>query len=245
MRKTFILSVIAAAILLAACENNVPVPMQVEIGVPVAISGNRAALVKADTTQLLLVRDSVADEKTDTIYNLHTSLTLILDSTFLADKMEEHLELNINDIILTPTDSVLADSLMAFLKKQPGATVSIAFAGQTVRSQFIQLATASNATLTGFSFHELDPESLADPKITQLLDKWQRYIRQYQREVDDLEEAGGRGIPGMFIYKDEERCYKQLYAEIKRMTPGQKALFDRLDKLCKNEFSLYMPRLSK
>ena len=244
MRKTFFISVIAAIALLAACEKEAPVPMQMEMGVQIDISGNRAAIVKADTARLVIMRDSVADEKTDTIYNLHTSLTLILDSTFLADKMEDSLLLSIGDITLAPTDIVLADTLIAFIKRQPGAAVSINFAGQAVRSQFLLLGTASEATLSGFSFHELDPESLADPKITQLLDRWQNLVYQYRREVNELEEVGGRGIPGMFIYEEEAKCYKQLLALTEQMTPGQKARFDKLDNICKKELSFYMPRLN-
>ena len=93
-------------------------------GVQLEISGSLAGLVAADTTGLIIVRDSVANEATDTIYNVRTNVTLVLDSTFTADKMEEELLLNVLGadgstlVSLAPTDSMIVDSLMAFLKKE-------------------------------------------------------------------------------------------------------------------------------
>lgn len=252
-RKHLFVVICAIGSLFTACqEKEKPIPMSMELaGVQLEISGSQVGLVAADTTGLIIVRDSVANEATDTIYNVRTNVTLVLDSTFTADKMEEELLLNVLGadgstlVSLAPTDSMIVDSLMAFLKKGVGEKIEIGFAGNTEKSKFLKLNNATKVTLVGFSFHEFDPEAMADPAITQLLNKWQKYVQQYRDEVDELAEAGGRGIPGMFIYNDEEKCYKQLSGMVSRMSPKQKALFDKLDAICKRELSDYMPRLSR
>lgn len=146
----------AVVTLLTACQQKeAPAPMQVVVSSHVDIVGNRANIVRLDTASLVIVRDTVANEKTDTIYNLRTSLTLILDSTFMADKMEDSMQLQINGIIFVPKDSVYADNLIAFLKSDVGSKTNVEFTGKAERSKFLKLTNALNVSLTGFSFHEL------------------------------------------------------------------------------------------
>lgn len=222
MRKSFICSLIVA-ILLVACQKDAPILMKVEAGVQVEISGDRASIVKADTTRLVIVRDSVADEKTDTVYKLYTSLTLILDSTFMADKMEDSLLLKINDVVFVPTDSTLADSLISFMKKQPGTAINIQLTGQALRSQFLGLAFANTSVLSGYSFHELDPESLADPEITAMLKDYLETER-YLREVE--EEGGWLGSSAAYMLGRHEANQSALDMMKDKMTPKQRKAYE-------------------
>lgn len=92
----------------------------------------------------------------------------------------------------------------------------------------------------------IEEDSYADPEITRLLSAWEGYVRQYRKEIDELEGLDhGPRIPGLFIYKDEEKCYNQLTRHVSRMTPQQLALYNKLNAICNNEFSTYMPRLSR
>lgn len=222
MRKTFICSLTVAA-LLVACQKEVPIPMKVEAGAQVEISGDRANTVKADTTRLVIIRDSVADEKTDTVYNLHTSLTLILDSTFMADKMEDSLLLKINDVVFAPVDSTLADSLISFMKKQPGMAINIQLKGQAPRSQFLGLSLANTAVLSGYSFHELDPESLAVPEVTAMLKDYLETER-YLREVE--EEGGWLGSSAAYMLGQHESNKRALDMMKDKMTPKQRKAYE-------------------
>ncbi|MCH5311796.1 MAG: hypothetical protein J1E57_07575 [Prevotella sp.] len=167
MKKVFITILGIAVLIVAGCQKEkeitVPLSMQIDAG-KVEIIGSTAEVVKADTAQLILFRDSVTNEETDTVYNIHTSLRLLLDKTFEADKMEDTLQLEfINDtgaslVTLASADSILADSLVAFLNKKPNESIEIEFAGQIEKSKFLQLSNVVKVVLRNFSFH-LDPEA--------------------------------------------------------------------------------------
>ena len=92
---------------------------------------------------------------------------------------------------------------------------------------------------------ESDAAVFGDREITKLLLKWADYISQYQDEIEELSEVGGRGIPGMFIYEDEEKCFKLLSSKVNSMTPWQKSIFKKLDGVCREELSDYLPRFSR
>lgn len=82
-------------------------------------------------------------------------------------------------------------------------------------------------------------------EITKLLKKWEGYIQQYRKEIDELIECGGRGIPGMFIYEEEEKCFNQLSGMTNKMSVRQKVKYDELNTICKNELSEYLPRYNR
>lgn len=182
-----------------ACqEKENPIPMSIELeGVQLDINGSQAGLVAADTLGLIIARDSVVNEATDTIYNVSTNVTLVLDGTFIADKMEEKLLLNVIGadgtplVSLAPTDSMIVDSLVAFLKNSVGEKIEIRFAGKTEKSKFLKLDNVTKVALTGFSFHQLDPEAMADPKITSLIDKFEKLAKEINK---DIKEFGYLGV---------------------------------------------------
>ena len=91
---------------------------------------------------------------------------------------------------------------------------------------------------------ESDAAVFGDREITKLLLKWADYISQYQDEIEELSEVGGRGIPGMFIYEDEEKCFKLLSSKVNSMTPWQKSIFKKFDGVCREGLSDYLPRFS-
>ena len=92
---------------------------------------------------------------------------------------------------------------------------------------------------------ESDAAVFGDREITKSLLKWAGYINQYQDEIEELSEVGGRGIPGMFIYEDEEKCFNQLSSVVSRMTPWQKSIYDILNGVCHDELRDYLHRFSR
>ena len=226
--------------LLTACqEKEMPIPMSMELaGVQLDISGSPAGLVTADTANLIIVRDFVANEATDTIYNVRTNVILVLDSTFTADKMEEELLLNVLGadgsplVSLAPTDSMIADSLMAFLKKRVGEKIEIEFAGNTEKSNFLQIENATKVTLAGFSFHELDPEAMADPKITSLIDKFEKLAKEINK---DIREFGYIGV-GNGRASEIGAIRIKLFGSKSKMTPKQLERFNYIMSHYETEF---------
>lgn len=233
----FILVTAVVALLTACQENEKPVPMQAEVNSLVEIVGNKANIVRPDTMSLVIVRDSVADEKTDTVYNLKTSLTLVLDSTFIADKMEASMKLQINDITFIPMDSAYADCLIAFLKSDVGTKTTIEFTGKTERSKFLQLSNAVKVSLMGFSFHEVDPEAMADPKITKLIDSYEKWINT----MNNAKKENYGMLPQMYVHEglpEAYDLYKKLAAQESMMSPKQK---ERLTNLLRVHKSIDFP----
>ena len=81
---------------------------------------------------------------------------------------------------------MIVDSLMAFLKKDVGEKIEIGFAGSSEKSKFLKLDNATKVTLTGFSFHQLDPEAMADPKITSLIDKFEKLAKEINKDIKEF-----------------------------------------------------------
>lgn len=235
MKRKHLFKVICAiGFLFTACQEiEKPIPMSMELtGVQLEISGSQAGLVAADTTGLIIVRDSIANEAADTIYNVRTNLTLVLDSTFAADKMEEKLLLNILGadgsilVSLAPTDSMIVDNLMAFLKKDIGEKMEIGFAGSIEENKFLKIENATKVMLIGFSFHQFDPEAMADPAINRL-------INQYEAKGIKFENLEGEdGVPVEVLYvgdlKERAKLANKLGGLKKKMTPKQLERFNQL-----------------
>lgn len=241
MKRKHLFAVICAiGSLFTACqEKEMPIPMSMELaGTQLEISGSQAGLAKADTTGLVIVRDSVANEATDTIYNVRTSVILVLDSTFTADKMEDELLLNVIGadgstlVSLVPTDSMIVDSLMSFLKKGVGVRIEIGFAGNTEKSKFLKTGNATKVTLTGFSFHELDPEAMADPKITSLIDKFEKFAKEINK---DIKEFGYMGV-GNARASEIGTIRIKLSGSKSKMTPKQLERFNYIMSHYETEF---------
>ena len=233
MRKIH-LYLLATATFLMACKGNTEhVPTQVEIRSQMDIVGNQATLVRPDSVSIVVIRDSVPNEETDTIYKLKTSITLILDSTFMADKMEDNLQLHICDIIFEPIDGSYKDNLITFMKSGKGSTVDIDLVGKAERNKFLQLSNESSVLLKGFSFRKIDPEAMADPKITKMLDSYAKWLRIMKKDMDE-----NYGIlPQTYVHQglpEAYELYQKLESQESIMTPKQKERFAGLLKLHKS-----------
>jgi hypothetical protein len=232
MKKSYVILMVVVMFLTGCKKNEVSVPMQVVVS-QLKIVGKQANLVKSDTASIVIVRDSVANENTDTIYNVKASISIILDSTFLADKMEEALQLQINDIIFVPADSAFANNLITFLQSDPGTKTVIEFVSKVEKNKYLQLQNATKASFTGFSFHKLDPEALADPKITKLLDSYAKWLKTMKQDMDDNYGT----LPQMYAYEglpEAYGLYKKLHVQETKMTPKQKERFTSLLNLHKS-----------
>lgn len=232
MKKSYVMMIVVVMFLTACQRNEVSIPLQVVVS-QVEIVGEQANIVKLDTASLVIVRDSVANEKTDTIYNVKTSITIILDSTFVADKIEKTLQLQINDITFVPADSAFANNLISFLKSEPGTKTVIEFVGKAEKNKYLQFQNATKASFTDFSFHKLDPEALADPNITKMLNSYAKWLKTMKQDKDDNYGT----LPQMYVHQglpEAYGLYKKLHVQETKMTPKQKERFASLLNLHKS-----------
>ena len=152
--------------------------------------------------------------------------------------MEETLKLDLLSedgtmiVSFTPADSVIADSLVDFLKKSTGERVEIVFAGKAEKSKFLQIAHAAKVALTGFSFHELDPETLADPEITFLLNRFEKQAKEINA---DIKEYGfiGAGAHRIAVLADMKQ---ELNKKKEKMSPKQLKQFQTILSRYETEF---------
>lgn len=189
----YLFVVVLFAMMAIACTEEVPMTFILGSN-QLTVEGKSSGLVHPDTTSIFLGRDSVADEKHDTLYTIHTSIDLILDSLYTTDQMEGIPQLELRNgegktvATLNPVDSLLRDSLVVFLNKKPGSLKRIAFEGQIGRTALMQLRENPSIAFTGFTF------CFADPKITEQLNLYSKYLQAIR---DVLKEAG--------LYKDSAR----------------------------------------
>lgn len=160
----------------SACTEEVPMTVTIDAA-QLSIEGRSASLVHVDTSSIVLMRDSVANERRDTIYTLHTSITLVLDSSFTTDQMDTIPELQLRTIngqlltTLVPANSFVQDSLISFLIQIPGQRTTIDFQGEITRSAMLRLSKEGGSPVfTGFSFF------YADPKISNKIVEYQELV---------------------------------------------------------------------
>lgn len=210
MKKSF-LFVFATCFLMIACEKKVPmsVSMNAEL---LEINGKTACVVHKDTANIVFLRDSVMDEKADS-FTLRTTLTLLLDSVFPTDQMDADLMLSLVSpegmelATLYPVDSLLKDSLIQFLQKQPGEKMSIDFKGLVGRSQLIQMAEGVKACLKGFSF------LYADPTATKLLNEYRKALDGMINLAREAKQNTSRDAFSAFVYA---MAFPQLIDQIEK-----------------------------
>ena len=248
--KAFIL-VCILAFLFAACTEDVPMSVNIDAG-QFELGGKTANVVHSVTDSIVFVRDSVADEKHDTLYNIRTSITLVLDSVYYTDQLEEKLELQIcsdsGNLLstLTPADSLIEDSLIVYLQKKQGQSFEIAFEGEIGRKALLKMKDGAKVSLNGFSF------VYADPKITKKLSLYEEYIKgmrkwskdaqQYQRSVTNgINALGGGFIYMLVIRRAMDESYKldaQLAKQKDKMTAKQLECYQA----CHKELLSYGPK---
>lgn len=179
-----LISIIAFYVFSACKEES---PMLVTINADqLEIQGRTAHVVHADTTAIVITRDSLPIDEKNEMYRVRTSVRLILDSLFITDSLEDTLRLQFANTegsalaILVPSDSTITDSLIVYLKKETGKTIDIAFEGQMDRISLLQLQKGAKVTFTGFSF------PFANPKVTAKLDRFGKAVGTLQEMYRDL-----------------------------------------------------------
>lgn len=182
MKKEFYLTIAVAAILMVACKD---VPKEVRICADqIEIDGKTAHVIHADTASILLVRDSLPD-KDNGLYTVRTALTLLLDSIFYTDQMEDSLTLNLFSIEgqelgkLIPIDSLMADTLITYLQSRIGNSIAINFKGEISEESILKLQEGGKTTLAGFSF------IYADPKITKQVNEYHELVQNISIMIEE------------------------------------------------------------
>lgn len=162
--SNIILAAFTLGLLASSCTEETPVSVTIDAS-QLRIDGNCASKVHADTAKIVLQRDSLPIAGCDTVYVLHTAVTLQLDSTYFTDQMDTvpDLHLMFSDgtpvTTLQPTDSLLRNTLINFVTSTPGVFTTIIFRGEITRSAMLRLSKeGGKALFTGFSFQYADPE---------------------------------------------------------------------------------------
>lgn len=232
MKKSSLMPVLAVCFCMMACQKNVPVSVSMPAD-QFEINGKTSAFVHADTADIVFLRDTLADEKADS-FALKTTLTLLLDSAFSTDKMEEVLSLQLasseGDALTTlcPVDSLLEDSLIHFLQKKPGQQVTIDFQGMIGRQQLIKMAEGVKATMAGFSF------LYADPEANYLLSEYRKGLDELLKLAKEAKQATARDPFSAWIYvmaitqvvdQMDKKIDKKLLAMKDRMSARQQDLY--------------------
>ena len=197
------------------------------------IDGKTAHVVHADTADIVLLRDSLADESSG-LFTVHTSLTLVLDSIYPTDQMEDSLALRLQTadgellVTLMPTDSQIADSLVAYLQKGIGSMKEIAFEGLMDGESILKLQNGAKASFTGFSF------LFADPEISKQIDDLRKGLNTLADICKEAQQASSRDMFSGFIYaaiigeavKQLDSIDKKLQKVKSQMTPHQLLRFE-------------------
>ena len=187
--------------MLAACTEEAPMSITLNAD-KLQIKGKSASQVHPDTAKIVFLRDSLPIESRDSVYVLQTTIVIWLDSTFSTDQIDSlpELQLKFGDgklaTTLTPTDSLLGNSLVSFMNETPGVSIPVDFQGEISRKTMIRLSKEGGvANLTGFSF------VYADPAIT--------------KKVDELYDKVMPVISNLEYYKQNPKATKSLSWEDK------------------------------
>lgn len=236
MRTTKYILMTIAVVLMAACNKEIPMEVSID-ATQLGIEGETANMVHADTTAIILVRDSIADENSG-LYEVRTNVTLILDSIYFTDQMLDTLELKLQSADgellgkLQPVDSLLADSLMLFLRKATGNAKTINFKGQMDDKSILKLQDGGKLSFTGFSF------LFADPQISKKLDEYRKHLNGFLQLGKEAQQGASRDPFSGFFYamalgqvlQKAEAIDKQLQKNQDRMTPLQRKRYDAYHK---------------
>lgn len=195
-RKLFNIILVAFTLGLLATSCTEETPMSVAIDASqLQIEGNCASKIHADTAKIVLQRDSLPLAGSDTVYVLHTAVTLQLDTTYFTDQMDTLPDLRLNfsdgDLVTTlhPTDSLLQNTLLNFVCSSPGVSTTIAFQGEITRNAMLRLGKeGGKALFTGFSFQ------YANPEIARQVDEFYQAVmqivsfkEQYEKRREEME----------------------------------------------------------
>ena len=224
MRKN-IFVMLAVAAMMVACQGGENVPMFFKLpAIPFSVEGTHADLVKGASTEWFFFRDSVANEETDTVYNVTVDAKLRVEKAFEAEKIDTLPQLKFFSqsgeelVVMDVKDSsVIKDFVSFYLKDKVGAEREIRFVGKMNKSKFLKLPETKQAVLIGFSLY--DPEAHADPAITKMIDE---YLDFYNNAKELLEDGMPvASTPMMRLFGNIEDHEAKLKAKEKAMTKAQ------------------------
>ncbi len=183
-RRTLItfLSVLGV-ILISACTKEIPMKVNLGTG-QLSIEGTTVHVIHADTSDVILIRDSIPDEGSRH-YTVRTSITLVLDSLFYTDQMVDSMALKLFSpngeelATLIPADSLIVDTLIVYLQKEAGEKITIDFYGNVSGESILRLQKDGKAEFRGFSF------VYADPKISDQVNEYEEMIHTISIMVED------------------------------------------------------------
>lgn len=239
--KYYVMALIAFVVV--SCQQAEKAPMSISMAIRQCdVSGVQSSIVRIDTASYVLTRDSVADEEKDTVYSVSLPVTLHLGSEFITDKAEDTPQLELKDdkgrkiAELELADTAAISQIIEFMKgpdRYSGADfIEIKFTGKLTKSQFLNTRNVKSLTLTHFHFHQIDPESLADPKIAELLKNFEECVTSAQEYVND---GMGQSMAMMQLGEYTEDIKAQLQLSKGKMTAKQLEKFvslsTRLDKI--------------
>ena len=241
--KKSLFALMAVAALLLSCQGGEKAPMFVKLStIPFEIEGTHADLVKGASTEWIFLRDSVANEETDTIYNVTVDAKLSIEKTFEAEKMDTLPQLRLYSqtgeelIVMEVQDTAsIKDLLGYYLKEKAGSVKEIRFTGTISKSKFLQLAQAKQAVLTHFSMFDL--EANADPAITKMIDEYEGCCNNAKELLQNGIPAGSSAMMRQFGYIED--CESSLKKKEKLMTPGQLKRYKDISKDIQKEVAKY------
>lgn len=221
-KKIFVLLTVAT--LISACQSE-KAPMFVKLpAIPFSVEGTHADLIKGANSEWFFLRDSVANEETDTIYNVTVDAKLKVEKMFTAEKLDTFPQLKFFSpsgeelIVMDVQDSaVINDFVGYYLKERLGFNREIRFVGKINKSKYLQLAQSQKAVLVHFSLY--DPEAHADPQITALLDEYETGYENVKSMVDDGIPLGSTMM--MRVISTMDDVAKNLKSKEKQMSPAQ------------------------
>lgn len=236
MKKMKYLLMAIAFLAMASCSREIPRAVRID-ATQLNIQGKTAYVVHADTTAIVLERDSVVNEESG-LYDVRTSLTLVLDSTYSTDQLLDTLTLKLQSAdgeqlgMLQPADSLIADSLIAFLGKTAGKTKVVAFKGQMAGESILKLQEGGTLSFDGFSF------LFADPQASKKLDEYRKHLDALLQIGKEAQQNASRDPFSGFAYaialgqvlQKTETIDKQLLKMPTRMTPLQRERYNAYHK---------------
>ena len=241
--KKSLFALMAVAALMFSCQSGEKAPMFVKLSaIPFAIEGTHADLVKGASAEWLFLRDSVANEETDTIYNVTVDAKLSIEKAFDAEKMDTLPQLKLYSqtgeeiIVMDVQDTAsIKDFLGYYLKEKVGSVKEIRFMAKISKSKFLQLAQAKQAVLTHFSMFY--PEANADPEISKMIDEYEGCCNNAKELLQNGIPAGSSTMMRQFGYVED--CEASLKKKEKLMTPGQLKRYKDISKDIQKEVAKY------
>ncbi len=236
--KKFLFGMMAIAAMMVACQSEkVPTFLQLP-ALPFSVEGTHADLVKGANSEWFFLRDSVANEDTDTIYSVITDAKLRVEKTFEAEKMDTFPQLKVispsGEVLIemeVQDSAVIRDLLYFYLKDHAGFEREIRFVGKTSKSKFLQLPQTKQIVMTHFSLY--DPEAHANPEITKMIDEYLGCYKTVKELLESGLPAGSTTMMRQFGYVEDFEA--QLKKKEKDMTAGQmkryKGIYNDLRKL--------------